>query len=447
MTKLSIIYILNICEKKYKINIELKEEFKMKQKLNIAVIGCGPFAYKFINLFKSHPYTEKIYVCDLIEENAKAFAKQFDVEIISTFEDALNNADVNCIAVFTPRHLHGDISIRSLKAGKHVYSAVPMASSVEECQEIVKLVSQTKLTYMMGETCYYFPCALFAREIYQQGRFGEFSYGASQYYHHINDISYGERPAERGMPPLFYSTHSTSMLLSAVNSYATKVTCFGCKDRSGDPAFTKGGNVWGNEHINQYVMMQLANGGTARITEARGFGHGSPSSYISAIYGTKASYEYSNAQHILCEKDLNHDVKSVVLTENGNYLVREKEEKIKLTDYSDYVNTEEMVQNKHLPNFKEQVANGNWKRSSLAAVQKKEAQRLPKEFDGLENDHMATHKFLIDDFCKAAYNGTIPPMNAWFSARVNIPGLVALESAKQGGIPLDVPDCGDAPIE
>ena len=36
-----------------------------------------------------------------------------------------------------------DISIRSLKSGKHVYSAVPMASSVEECKEIVELVEKT----------------------------------------------------------------------------------------------------------------------------------------------------------------------------------------------------------------------------------------------------------------------------------------------------------------
>ena len=48
--------------------------------------------------------------------------------------------------------------------------------------------------------------------------------------------------------------------------------------------------------------MELANGGTARITEARGFGYGRPSSYISGFYGTKGSYEFSNVQHILQQK-------------------------------------------------------------------------------------------------------------------------------------------------
>ena len=56
---------------------------------------------------------------------------------------------------------------------------------------------------------------------------------------------------------------------------------------------------------------------------------------------------------------------------------------------------------------------------------------------------MGTHKFLIDDFCKAVYDNKQPVLNACVAARYTIPGLVAIESCKKGGIPLDVPDCGD----
>ena len=60
---------------------------------------------------------------------------------------------------------------------------------------------------------------------------------------------------------------------------------------------------------------------------------------------------------------------------------------------------------------------------------------------------MASHQLLIDDFCTAIYNGSMPILNAWFAARTNIPGLVAIESQKQGGIPLPVPDMGEAPVK
>lgn len=398
------------------------------ERITVAFIGCGGFAKKFVPLMKEHPAVDKVYVCDLIREKAEEYAKNFDVEIIDSFEEVLENKAINCIANFTQRHLHGDIVIRALKAGKHVYSAVPMASAVEECQEIVRLVKEKDLIYLMGETCYYYPCAMYCREAYKEGKFGDFTYGASQYYHHIDHISYGKRPNEGGMPPLLYSTHSTGMILSAVGSYAKKVAAFGYVDKTNDGRFGENCNEWHNTHSNQYVFMELANGGTARVTEARTFGWMKPSSYISSLYGTKGGYEFSNAQHILVEMDNSSE-----------------EEKVVLTDVSDYVNTKGMVENKHLPDFKNRVANGDWQNYDYAAVQEKEMERLPKSFEALDNGHMATHKFLIDDFCTAVYNHKQPTLNAWTAARYTIPGLVAIQSANQGGIPLEVPDCGDCP--
>jgi predicted dehydrogenase len=298
--------------------------------------------------------------------------------------------------------------------------------------EIVELVRKTGLTYMIGETCYYYPCAMFCREAYQAGKFGDFAYGEAQYYHHINEISYGAVPQERGMPPLFYPTHSTAMILSAADSYAKKVSCFGGRDKSGDVAFTAKGNPWGNEFLNQYMLLELANGGTARVTEARGFGWGKPSSFISNFYGTKGGYEFSNAQHLLVETD---------------FYQRKDTYDIRLTDVSDYVNPEEMVQNKNLPDFKQLVAQGKWQWSSFARVQAREVERLPERFQGLKNGHMGSHQILVDDFCRAVHSGEMPVLNAWFAARCNIPGLVGVESAKAGGVPMEVPDCGDAPGE
>ena len=58
---------------------------------------------------------------------------------------------------------------------------------------------------------------------------------------------------------------------------------------------------------------------------------------------------------------------------------------------------------------------------------------------------MGTHLFLVDDFCECVAKNEMPYVNAWRAARYTIPGLIAHESAKLGGVPLDVPDFGDAP--
>ncbi|GAA2736760.1 hypothetical protein GCM10010360_33630 [Streptomyces nogalater] len=72
--------------------------------------------------------------------------------------------------------------------------------------------------------------------------------------------------------------------------------------------------------------------------------------------------------------------------------------------------------------------------------------RLPREFDHLPNGHEGSHHFLVDDFVTAVTRRTPPPVNAWVAARYTLPGIVAHESARQGGVRLDIPDFGDAPV-
>lgn len=101
---------------------------------------------------------------------------------------SINAPDVDCIGIFTQRHLHGPMVVKALKQGKNVYSAVPIGCTIEEIQEIINIVKDTRQIYMMGETCYYYPCAMFCREKYKSGEMGKFVYGESQYYHDICEM-------------------------------------------------------------------------------------------------------------------------------------------------------------------------------------------------------------------------------------------------------------------
>jgi hypothetical protein len=59
--------------------------------------------------------------------------------------------------------------------------------------------------------------------------------------------------------------------------------------------------------------------------------------------------------------------------------------------------------------------------------------------------HEGSHQFLVDDFVTAVVRHTLPPVNAWVAARYTLPGIVAHQSALQGGVRLAIPDFGDAP--
>ena len=106
-----------------------------KEKMRIVVIGCGRFAKSFVPLFKAHPVVEKVYVCDIRKEREERYSKLYDVERWESFEAALESKEINAVAIFTPREMHGQMVINALKAGKHVYSAVPCAIGVDEIND------------------------------------------------------------------------------------------------------------------------------------------------------------------------------------------------------------------------------------------------------------------------------------------------------------------------
>ena len=398
----------------------------MEKKFNVAVVGCGDFAQHFVPLWKNHPYVEKVYVCDLMPERSAEYSKKFDVPVIATFEDVLQREDVDAVALFTDRHLHGPMAVKALDAGKHVYSAVPMASSPEECKAIIDAVQRNKKIYMMGETCVYYPCAMFCKREFERGAFGKFVYGESQYFHDISHFPerYRANRQASALPPFYYPTHSTAMLLYATGAHATKVTAFGYRDMEPDTPYRVGENLWDNEFSNEFSLMQLSNGGVARVSECRRIGYKAPSSFISGFYGTQGSYQFNNAQHLVTE-----------LMPRG----------VRLRDFSDQVNPRAMTEQKGTDGFKQEVANHLFQWDNPAPVQDEEVKRLPKEFEGLPNGHMASHQLLIDDFCKAVHDRKLPKVHAWAAARYTIPGLIAHESALRGGETLDIPDYGDAP--
>ena len=409
----------------------------MKDKLKIAVIGCGRFSKFFIPLWKAHRMVEEVYVCDLKRERAEEFAKNFDVKIVDSFEDALASDGINAVAIFTQRFKHGSMVIAALKAGKHVYSAVPCATDIDEIIEIERLVRETRLTYSMGETGFYRAPSIFCRQEYKKGTFGTFSYGEAHYNHDIRNMedsfkSSGGDDWKRyaGIPPMFYPTHSTAMILSAMPGvYAKRVVALGFKNGPRTDIYgTEGQNLYDNPFSNTTMLLELSNGGIARISENRCVGWKCPETYISQFYGSEGGYEFSVARHHLSHWD--PERKGAVIMEDVTALLQPE-------------NVVQAIEKNYAEGI-QKIADG------LGFTETSPVQpihRVPPEFKGLDNRHNGTHHFLIDDFCRAYETGKLSPCNIWQVARFNIPGLMAHQSALQNGKAMDVIDLGDPPAD
>jgi predicted dehydrogenase len=61
-----------------------------------------------------------------------------------------DNPDIDVVYVVTPNALHGDLTVKAAKAGKHVLSEKPMEVSVEKCQQMIDACKAAKRMLAIG---------------------------------------------------------------------------------------------------------------------------------------------------------------------------------------------------------------------------------------------------------------------------------------------------------
>lgn len=394
---------------------------------SLAVVGAGQFAGQFATLFDHHPGVGSVFVTDLIPDRAKTLASQARLGgTFDSFEHALVSPLVDAVAIFTQRWTHGPLVLKALRAGKHVYSAVPMAMSEDEIREILEVVKETGLTYMMGETSYYNPATVFARRKIAEGAFGRLFYAEGDYVHDM-DLGFYEAYQYSGgaqwkrtasFPPLHYPTHSIGGVLGAWDTRATSVSAIGVADHRGDGVFDKATSQFGNDFSNATALFELS-GGSMRINEFRRVGY--PSHLRESrfrYFGTEGSFEEVATAAYWYTKDGAEDVSAQVET-------------------SASLPPDDPSLKNIAPALRDAFVSG------YARVH--DIDRIPPELRALPNGHEGSHHFLVDDFVRAVNDSRVPPVNAWTAARFTLPGIIAHQSAQRDGERLPIPDLGNGP--
>ena len=195
----------------------------MSERKNVAMIGLG-FGAEFIPIYQSHPLANMYAICQRSEEKLNHVGDSFGIETRYTnYDDVLADPKVDFVHINSPISAHAPMSIAALKAGKHVMCTVPMATTIDECEEIVNLVKETGLKYMMAETVVYSREFLFIKDLYEKGELGKIQYMQAS---HPQDME-GWPAYWEEMIPMHYATHVVSPVLGLVNGVAESVSCIG----------------------------------------------------------------------------------------------------------------------------------------------------------------------------------------------------------------------------
>ena len=365
--------------------------------MKIGVCGVRGLGRKFVKLFGLHPDVESVAVADL-DADVRAEAHEI-AGVTNAVEnlDQLLGTDVDSIGVFTPPWTHAKLAVQALKAGKHVISACPAGLTIDELHALVDTVQSTGRIYMIAETSYYYRGAIYARQAWADGRFGDFVYAEGEYYYRPHAYDFWMRDYYGNMPPMLYPTHSTTMVISVTGRRFERVTCVGTPSLHVDVVPLLRREEWKNNQVSNMTMLgRMSGGGISRINEMRNVGC---KGELGSILGTRGSI-------------LQHADRAVWT--NGLY--HESAEDVDLTAlWQDPA---------HHP------------QTALAA-------RLPASYSGHGMGHDGSHRFLADEFVCAVSSDQRPHNHVWAAAKYCAPGIVAWESLKRDGDWLDVPDFGE----
>jgi predicted dehydrogenase len=195
----------------------------MTKKLNIAIVGLG-FGAEFIPIYQRHPHTNMYAICQRNPTKLNQIGDAFGIEKRYTdFNELLKDPQVDAVHINSPIHLHASQSLAALRAGKHVACTVPMATTVEECRQIVAVQKESGKKYMMMETVVYSREFLFVKELYEKGELGKVQFLKAS---HQQDMD-GWPDYWPGLPPMHYATHCVGPVAGLLKLDAEYVSCFG----------------------------------------------------------------------------------------------------------------------------------------------------------------------------------------------------------------------------
>jgi predicted dehydrogenase len=197
----------------------------MANKVKVAVVGLG-FGAEFIPIYQRHPDAELYAICQRSEDKLQEIGDQFGVKRRYThYEELLRDRELDAVHINTPIAAHAPMSLAALNAGKHVACTVPMATTVEECLQIVEAERKSGKIYMMMETAVYTREFLYVQEMTRAGKLGKIQFLRGS--HQQNMSLPGWPDYWYGMPPMHYATHAVGPLLHLTGKRAESVVCFG----------------------------------------------------------------------------------------------------------------------------------------------------------------------------------------------------------------------------
>ena len=150
----------------------------------ITMLGAGLIGRFYTISLQRLPDCEVSMICSATEEEATAFAAEFDIPRWGThIEEAINDPETDTVVIGLPNHLHKSAAILTAEAGKAVLCTKPLATNALEAKAMLDAVEGAGIFHGYLEDLVYTPKTLKALQAVKNGALGKILWARSRETH------------------------------------------------------------------------------------------------------------------------------------------------------------------------------------------------------------------------------------------------------------------------
>ena len=172
---------------------------KPKDLVRVGYVGIGNQGQGHVNNLLKVPGCQITALCDIRPEKVeeakkriiaaghpepKTYGQGGDRDFVRLCEQE----DVDLVYTATPWQWHTPVCVAAMKSGKHAASEVPIATSLEECWQLVETAEKTHRFCVMMENCCYDLHEMVTLNMIHQGLLGEVLHAECGYLHDLREL-------------------------------------------------------------------------------------------------------------------------------------------------------------------------------------------------------------------------------------------------------------------
>ena len=145
-----------------------------KGNLRYGAIGVGLQGEGHVKVIDLLPNAELVAVCDVNEELARSVGLKYGARhALKSYHDLLAIDEIDAVSIALPDHLHREVAVAALQAGKHVLLEKPMATTVEDAQAIYDAQQAAGRKLMVNWSNRWMPMFAKTKALLETGELGD----------------------------------------------------------------------------------------------------------------------------------------------------------------------------------------------------------------------------------------------------------------------------------